>query len=505
MFCSGRISATALAVLLLTACGSKPDRVPEALVFVPFDFLGSSADAVWAGRATAGIVAAQTSSLTAPAVREALANRARHIVSGYVSGRPGALTAIATVRDEVNQRTLRTVQARGADVLELASSLAAQIVSKPEPYTTRNNDAVRELFSGKPEAAAALDPKYGTAHLAVIENLLRAGKRDEVKAAIAAARGANLSKMEGAQMQALTAATPKERSDALLRAARSARHDFNLWQGAAEAAMTAKDHAAAIDAYQQATVLAPENIGIWNALAYAQAFAGDIEAAKKSIAQYQKLQPKDPNAYDSMGEIYFYEGRFREAEEQFLRAFEMENARLGGGEAYRAALAAFLGGDKIKAAANFARYARFRAQQKDELLGLRESIWLYSTGRAAEARKKALEIGNPAAKSQLALWDAVEGKRAEAFGDRPEFAGWKLLATGQYSQAAEYWKRLYENASLTNANEARVLLAASLQGAGRTREAQVLVAKWPLPPMGPDPGFSSVVFAKAVELKAGRL
>jgi tetratricopeptide (TPR) repeat protein len=258
-----------------------------------------------------------------------------------------------------------------------------------------------------------------------------------------------------------------------------------------------------VQAYTRAAELDPENIEIWNTLAYVQGFVGDLEAAKRSIAQYQKLQPQDVNSYDSLGEIYFYQGRFRDAEPLFLRAFEGDKTRLGGGEAYRAALAAFLAGDSAKAEANFAKYLAFRKQNKDELTELRECIWWYSTGRREQAIQKASGLAMASAKGQVALWNAMEGKEPAAFGEQPQFAGWKALATGRYSEAVDYWKAVYDGNSLINGNEARVLLAAALHGAKREAEAQALLAKWPFPPTGAEPGFSSIVFAKAVELKAG--
>ena len=216
-----------------------------------------------------------------------------------------------------------------------------------------------------------------------------------------------------------------------------------------------------------------------------------------------KTAPKDANAYDSLGEIYFREGRFREAEEQFLRAFEMDKTRLGGAEAYRAGIAAFVGGDKTKADADFARYLAVRKENKDELAAVREAIWLYETGRADEARKRVALMNLPAAKSQLAVWDVVEGKSTAAFGEHPALAGWKLFSAGRYSEAAQFWKQTYDSMSLIEGNEAGIMVAASLRRANRDAEAQALLAKWPLPPTGPDPGFSSVVFVEAMRVKAG--
>ena len=67
----------------------------------------------------------------------------------------------------------------------------------------------------------------------------------------------------------------------------------------------------------------------------------------------------------------------------------------------------------------------------------------------------------------------------------------------------EYWSKVYDASSLVNGNEARVLLAWALSGAGRGSEAAALLGKYPLPPRGPEPGLSSIVTAKAIEVKAG--
>src|SRR5687767_11936131 len=121
-------------------------------------------------------------------------------------------------------------------------------------------------------------------------------------------------------------------------------------------------------------------------MAYAHGFAGNIAGAEASIAEYRRVAPQDANAYDSLGEVYFYYGRFAEAEQNFLKAFEMNNALLGGGEMYRAALSRFLAGDLPKADEYLKRYLDFRQKHGDPSLALREAVWLYTTGRVAEAR-----------------------------------------------------------------------------------------------------------------------
>jgi hypothetical protein len=171
---------------------------------------------------------------------------------------------------------------------------------------------------------------------------------------------------------------------------------------------------------------------------------------------------------------------------------------------YRAALSRFLSGDRMKADEYFRRYIEFRQKQNDALAPLREAVWLYATGRRDAARHKALSLASPAGKTQIALWDLAEGKsNPQVLGNRPELQGWKLLFQGKYPEAVEYWSKIYESSSLVTGNEARVVLAWSMVGAARQSEGAALLEKWPLPPAGPEPGLSSIVLAKTIEIKAG--
>ena len=476
----------------------------SALVFLPFEYLGAEENLGWIGSAVPVIAATQISSMTAPTLRDARLTRVQQVVSGYITGKRGDLRVTGTVRDELRQSTIKTVSARGTTVVEAASSLALQLNSRPKPYTSNNPEAIRELFSGHADAALALDSSYGAAHVARIEGLLRAGRKEELPAALQAARAAKLTEVEQARLQALVAQTPKARTEALLGLARITRHDPQLWRTAAEAALVSKNHGGAIEAFQRALTFDSTNVVLWNTLAYAQAFSGDVEAARNSLAEYRRLQPREANAIDSLGEVYFINGRFQQAEKSFLEAFELNNALLGGGDLYRAAITRFLSGDRMKADDYFHRYIEFRQKHNDGLVPLREAVWLYVTGRRSEARQKAATVPSPAAKTQIALWDLAEGKgNPQILGERPELQGWKLLFQAKYPEAVEYWSKVYESSSLITGNEARVLLAWSLTGAGRLKEGAALLEKWPLPPAGPEPGLSSIVSAKAIELKAG--
>ena len=74
---------------------------------------------------------------------------------------------------------------------------------------------------------------------------------------------------------------------------------------------------------------------------------------------------------------------------RFCKPFEINNAFIGGGDLYRAALSRFLAGDRAKADEHFRRYIEFRQKHNDAVAPLREAIWLYVTGRRDEARRKA--------------------------------------------------------------------------------------------------------------------
>jgi Tfp pilus assembly protein PilF len=472
-------------------------------VFVPFEYQGTDPGLIWLGAALPSIASFQAGALAVPNLRDAHATSLQQVIGGTITGHPGDFLVRAVVRDERNQRTVRAIEVRGPTPLEAAAALARHFTSRIKPFETTNSDAIREYFSGRPDRALAIDPNFGGAHIARIETLIRSGNPVDLRNAVTAARAAKLSLLDQARLQALVGESPKSRSDALLTLARASRYDIQLWSSAAEAALTSKDHKGAIEAFRKALELDPANVVFWNTLAYAQTFAGDLEAAKESIAQYRRLQPGEANPLDSLGELNFYLGRFADAEKAFLGAYELNNASLGGGELYRAALCRYLIGDRAKADDLVRKYLEFRQKLNDPLVTLREAIWLYSTGRHEEARQKIASIDSPAAKTQLALWDIAEGKRSvNMLGDRPELQGWKLLLGRRYPEAVEYWKHIYDNNSLVNGNEARVLLAWALNGANRNEESTSYLRNWPLPPPGPEPGFSSLWPAKAIELKA---
>jgi len=76
----------------------------------------------------------------------------------------------------------------------------------------------------------------------------------------------------------------------------------------------------------------------YNMLGYIYANTGNYIKAIKTLNTYKTLAPDDPNPYDSIGEIYFYQGNFKQAEKYFKQALEVNDkanfSRLNIGNTY---------------------------------------------------------------------------------------------------------------------------------------------------------------------------
>jgi tetratricopeptide (TPR) repeat protein len=138
--------------------------------------------------------------------------------------------------------------------------------------------------------------------------------------------------------------------------------------------------------------------------------------------EYRRLAPKSANPLDSLGDVNFHLGAFREAEKYYLQAHELDNAFLGGADLYKAARARLMTGDTAGANHIFQRYAAQRSAVQDPVGGYRQAQWLYLTGKKTEAVERmtslawapaAAEILSLAA-SQLAVWSLLNGNRVEA-------------------------------------------------------------------------------------------
>jgi tetratricopeptide (TPR) repeat protein len=156
-----------------------------------------------------------------------------------------------------------------------------------------------------------------------------------------------------------------------------------------------------------------------------------LDGARAALLEYRRLAPKGANPLDSLGDVHFHLGAFRDAEKYYLEAHEKDKAFLGGAELYKAARARLMTGDKAGANDIFQRYAAERSAAQDPLGGYRQAQWLYLTGKRAEAVAALTKLASsPAAPdvlslaaSQLAIWSLLNGNRDEA-------AAWTGKAVG---------------------------------------------------------------------------
>ena len=182
----------------------------------------------------------------------------------------------------------------------------------------------------------------------------------------------------------------------------------------------ARNFTAAAHDYQLAHDAAPADIDLLNSLGYAQALAGNLDAARKSFEEYGRgAGEAGVNSLDSLGEALFLNGKFEEAEQQFLNAYKKDPNFLQGLTLWKAAHARWLAAPQdpanLAAADKIAeRYFVARAEAQDPFMPLANAAWLYETGRTQEAEdflmhqlltQQAVPATVAAARQQLALWN----------------------------------------------------------------------------------------------------
>jgi tetratricopeptide (TPR) repeat protein len=259
--------------------------------------------------------------------------------------------------------------------------------------------------------------------------------------------------------------------------------------------------------------------------------------------------------------VYFFGGRFSDAEQRFQQGFQKEPAFQGGVELYKAAFARLMTGDVPQADQMFTRYLDMLSN--DPLRGIRKANWDYFAGRRKQAIEDLKKIAatspgtpieserNARAGAQAAMWliqagerdqaralaqravsspatpgtAAVAGvclylsdspasaaewaQRAERLFAGPQLAGMKLLAYStallldrHYPEAAANFEKVYAPSNPSNWDQARVMLGGALLESGKTKEAEELLRNFPLPPQLGENPFAGMMFPRILEWKA---
>lgn len=423
--------------------------------------------------------------LRAASVSDAYLEQAASFVHGYVTGTAANPLLHIEIEDAARHKIGQAMVESDRDVLAEANDAARAIDGAAHAFSSANGEAVAAWGAGNFEKAVTLDPDFGVAWLAWVEQRALAG--DSAGAIDVATRALERTALRTPTDRArieLLLANEKHDAAARLRAladlVRLQPTDISVQIASATAEMGARNFKAAVERYQAIAKLDPSTGGILNSLGYAQALAGDLEGARKTFEQYGAQPGNKPNALDSIGEAYFMAGKFADAEKFFLAAHQASPALLQGEDLLKAAYARFLAGDDKSADALAAQYFRYRANQHDPVVAWREASWLYATGRREQATAKLAAVANrPLAERQAALW------RGEA----------KLPNDPQALQPR------YEATSPTADAQIRVLYAAALVSAGRGDQARSLLQSWPMPWSAGDPLLESMVLPKTLELR----
>lgn len=450
---------------------------------MPFDNLTGDSSLDWLARTAPRIAAAEIAGTAraAATIDEAYLERATRFVHGYFTGAGSSLRLTVEVEDPGTHKMVEHEQLDGPPLASL-DTLSKRLEPKAEPFATSNEAAVEAWGRGEYEKAVGLDPSFGPAWLAWIETLARSG--DVAGAVSVAGRALEhpvTSEIDGLRI-ALTRATLQKDAqaehEALLKLTQRVA-DPRLLSNLGALEVRAREFALAEGDYKKILAIEPDNADALNLLGYAYAYQGKLPDAVTTFERYGKLRGQEPNAFDSIGEAYFMNGKFAEAEKAFLKAHDLNAALAAGGDLKKAAYALWLAGDLPGADKIFERYLDFRAKLKDPTVEWQHASWEYTTGRKDQAIARLQKSPSPQNKLQIQIWQGAVKMRAQEAQLKQGYEATPPSADGFY----------------------RTIYIEALVGQGDKEQAKKLAARWPLPDSAAEPAFQSLVFPKYIQLR----
>lgn len=441
--------------------------------------------------------------------------RAIEVLRTTIESRQGRTTINATITDLSTQRNRNVFSIEGgsADMLRELNTLAKRIDANASEFSTRSVRALQvfTLAAESPdtrvrakllESATGIDPAFGLAYVAAAET----------------------SASNAAQILAMGA---------------SHRNSFTPFDRARFDALMSRVSRAPLPAQadREAAVLriAPNDVDALTTLGSVRFLLGDAAAGERSFNRALTLNPGNENIQRRLAEGLFETRRFAEAEKIFARlpAIPPILSEL--------AFCSLLEGDLARA--NAAAAGFLSSVANPDFNALFHASWLAVSGE----RQKAIEylqnvkIGDAnlrvIAWSEVAVWQAMasdfanarksaalaaeQAKQPTPFAiaarliascdqppdqwkeqvnratpegqDRQLVAGYGLFLGAHYADAVEIWRKALEQSGGADLR-ARAMLAASLDHAGRSAEAQKLGVE----PFTPDLGdlYAAVSFSQ---------
>jgi tetratricopeptide (TPR) repeat protein len=474
-----------------SSCAKPPVTGIRKIAILPFENLTGDAALDWvrnAGPAMLGDELAGSAHvilLAAGTLADARLANVPQVLHTYFTREHGALRVHFEMEDAASLHIEPAALTTGT-LLGAIDDLAHRLDAQARGFSTSNPQAAEAWGQGQLEHAVELDPDFGSAWVAWVRMLSQSGKPEAALqvADRALARKTLRTDWNRGQLRVLIATIRKDvaaRADALSDLANLAPADTEALSSAAEAQGLARNFQASADLYRKLLAADPSNAAAMNALGYAQGYLGDVDAARKTFEEYGKQPNSAVNSHDSLGEVYFMNGRFADAEQEFNRAIALDPNFLRGAPIVKAAYAHWLAGDLAGADGIFQRYVTAVGKSNAPLALWRQASWLYATGRREQAESL---LGNAPAddriRLQLAIW-----KNA----DRPLSDLDKLRAAYlQTSPAVDGIERIFYGSALVDAR--------------KEAEARTILKRWPLPENTRQPEIDTLVFPKYLALRS---
>jgi tetratricopeptide (TPR) repeat protein len=453
-----------------------------------------------------------------------------------------------------------------AGVVTFGNALAKKMDAAATIYSTKNNQAllayVAAMQAQQPQERLKMlqmalqdDAAFGQAYLTFAELLAQSGVQNlSPLLKQAEAHRAAFTPLDQARFDALSKqlshAPIAEQAKATEAVLKVAPNDVPALATLGSQRFLQGDTQGSKDLLRKALDLSPDNLGIRKELADVLVNTGAPKQGLDLLAAYVLERPQDANAKHALGEMQFSVGQFTDADKTL--------SSLGNSPAVQSEIAVcrLLEGDVTKADAAFGAYLSARQAKNDPFAAISHAVWLSVEGQ----REKAIaELGKQQfsqadvrslALSQIAIWklagkDLTGGRQAAAQaaplaaaqvpkvfatmasliaeGDSPVPAwrqkvqassldagakqfvlGYGFFVFGHYAEAADVWRGLVKQTNGAD-GRAKVMLAASLEAAGKTSEAKAVNVALFFPNLtGGDP-FASINFDQMLRVNGVQL
>ena len=284
--------------MVLADCGETQEE-EEHFAFLSPDNQTGDAGVDWArGIVNRGLAAAVGFSVASDTVADARLASERYnrlVYSTLTAGEGGEVRFHSAIFDATDQHFYREYTVSG-NILQVINRMAVSINPEPNSLGAKSEEALRKwpVLAGSDIATyetkclelAEAEPAFGAALGSCAEQLTAAGRAE-------ALRGL-LSRVQPEQSKAFSPDVLETIGNSFM----------------------------ALKQYSDAAVMfrAGANAGrttMKNMVGYSEALSGRYEAGKQALEEYSRVPGHEQNALDSLGEISFFSGKYREAEQYF--------------------------------------------------------------------------------------------------------------------------------------------------------------------------------------------